>query len=80
MPTVLQKPAWSREYMTSEVRWRTAKRVVMMVGDEVNDAAHGSWYVCGLLGEGRTLAMYAAIVSLMDSDLNRLILYIVCNH
>lgn len=52
----------------------------MMVGDEVNDAAHGSWYVCGLLGEGRTLAMYAAIVTLMDSDLNRLILYIVCNH
>ena len=43
--------------MTSEVRWRMAKRVVMMVRDEVNDAMPGSWYAYVLLGEGVTLAI-----------------------
>ncbi len=43
--------------MTSEVRWRMAKRVVMMVGDEVNDAMPCSWHAYVLLGEGVTLAI-----------------------
>ncbi len=57
-----------------------AKRVVTMVGEKVNDVTPDSWFVYVLLGEGVKLAMNAANVTLMDSDLDRLILYIVCNH
>ena len=51
-----------------------------MVGEEINDATPDSWFVYVLLGKGVKLAMNAANVTLMDSDLGRLILYIVCNH
>ena len=57
-----------------------AKRVVTMVGEEINDATPDSWFVYVLLGKGVKLAMNAANVTLMDSDLGRLILCIVCNH